>query len=113
MISNERPPGLGYHAMVYDAESKRIILFGGQMGDTAGHPEVFTSSETWAYDPARNLWRKMEPKLSPPAMAAHAMAYDNESDRMILYGGGGIYDQEKLEDYVLDQTWAYDFNSNT
>ena len=29
----ESPPGLGYHAMAYDSESRRVVLFGGQTGD--------------------------------------------------------------------------------
>lgn len=89
----QRPLGRGYHAMAYDAESRRIILFGGQTGDVANHPEVFLSAETWAYDPAENLWQKMSPPASPPAMAAQAMAYDSESDRVILKGGGGASDR--------------------
>ncbi len=109
----QRPPGSGYHAMAYDTESRRAILFGGQTGDISNHPEIFLSAETWAYDPARNFWRKMAPKLSPPPMAAQAMAYDSESDRVILHGGGGVFDKEKMGDAVLEQTWAYDFNANT
>ncbi len=111
-----RPAGRGYHAMAYDAESRRVILYGGQTGNIAEHSEIFTSSETWAFDLARNRWQKMEPESHPPAMSAHAMAYDSESDRVILHGGGGIFDgifeMERLEDYVLNQTWAYDFNND-
>lgn len=109
----ERPPGLGYHAMAYDSESKRVILYGGQTGNISEHPEIFTSSETWAFDLARNRWQKMDPEAHPPPMSAHAMAYDSESDRVILHGGGGIFEMERLEDYVLSQTWAYDFNNDT
>jgi len=108
----ERPAGRGYHAMAYDRESKRVILYGGQTGNISEHPEIFTSSETWAFDLARNRWQMMSPESSPPAMSAHAMAYDSESDRVILHGGGGIFEMERLEDYVLNQTWAYDFNNN-
>jgi len=108
----ERPAGLGYHALAYDSESRRVILYGGQTGNISEHPELFTSSETWAFDLARNRWQKMESESHPPAMSAHAMAYDSESDRVILHGGGGIFDMERLEDYILDQTWAYDFNNN-
>ncbi|MDH4271827.1 MAG: hypothetical protein OEW18_07605 [Candidatus Aminicenantes bacterium] len=104
----ERPAGLGYHAMAYDADSKRVILFGGQTGD----PETSISAETWAYDPLKNRWQKMEPTASPQATSAQAMAYDRESDRVILHGGGGLYDKDRLEEFVLRQTWAYDFNSN-
>gem|GEM_PF-1386334 len=109
----ERPMGRGYHAMAYDTESKRVILYGGQTGNIADHPETFLSAETWAFDPIRNRWQKMSPESSPPAMSAQAMAYDSESDRVILHGGGGIFEKETYEDAVLNQTWAYDFNENT
>jgi hypothetical protein len=112
ILYSKRPPGNGYHAMAYDSESERVILFGGQTGDIDNHPEIFLSAETWAYDAATNRWTRMEPKLSPPAMSAHAMAYDAESDRVILHGGGGLFDKDRLEEYILSQTWAYDFNSN-
>jgi hypothetical protein len=111
--SDERPAGRGYHAMAYDSESKRVILFGGQTGNIEDYPEIFFSGETWAYDPIQNRWQEMAPKISPPAMSAQAMAYDCKSDRMILHGGGGIFEKGKFEDAILNQTWAYDFNNNT
>jgi len=55
----------------------------------------------------------MMPGSSPPALSAHAMAYDSESDRVILHGGSGIFEKERLEDFILNQTWAYDFNNDT
>ncbi len=41
----------------------------------------------------------------PPAVMRAAMAYDNESDRLVLYGG-------EYESMLSNQTWSYDFNSN-
>ena len=107
------PSGLGYHAMAYDSESSRVILYGGQTGNIIDHPETCLSAETWAFEPARNRWQKMMPGSSPPALSAHAMAYDSESDRVILHGGSGIFEKERLEDFILNQTWAYDFNNDT
>jgi hypothetical protein len=34
--------------------------------------------------------------------------YDSESDRSILYGGGGWQGSN-----TTDETWAYDYNTNT
>jgi len=109
----ERPAGRGYHAMTYDSESRRVILYGGQTGNISDYPEIYTSSETWSFDPTRNRWQKMTPESNPPAMAAHAMAYDSESDRVVLHGGGGIYKEGRLEEFILSQTWAYDVNNDT
>jgi hypothetical protein len=38
-------------------------------------------------------------------MAAATMAYDSESDRVILFGGC-------LGQTVWNETWAYDYNDN-
>ena len=85
------------HAMAYDAESDRVILFGGIM-------DLGNSNETWVYDFNNNTWTKMTPATGPSARCCHAMAYDAESDRVILFGG---FFQEGPE------TWAYDFNANS
>jgi hypothetical protein len=62
---------------------------------------------TWAYDLNTDTWTEMEPSESLPARCCFPMAYDVESDRVILYGGvfGADVDKDR---YV----WAYDFNSN-
>ena len=88
--------------MAYDSESDRIVMFGGQAGVSV---EVFYN-ETWVGNPASNTWQKMSPILAPQARFTHSMAYDSESDRVILFGGysGSTF---------FDDTWAYDYNSNT
>lgn len=90
------------HRMVYDSESDRIILFGGKYGDAMFY------GETWVGNPGSNTWQNMSPTIAPQARAFHHMAYDNESDRVILFGGhpGGLSDS-------LYDTWAYDYNTNT
>jgi hypothetical protein len=92
------PSARRMHAMAYDAESDRVILFGGQGGSTWG--------DTWAYDYNTNTWTQMTPATAPSARYHHAMAYDAESDRVILFGGYGGSSS-------LGDTWAYDYNTNT
>ncbi|MFX0009779.1 MAG: Kelch repeat-containing protein [Candidatus Hermodarchaeota archaeon] len=89
-------------SMSYDSESDRIILFGGQSGVSV---EVYYN-ETWVGNPGSNTWQKMSPVLAPPARMSYGMAYDSESDRTILFGGysGSIF---------FNDTWAYDYNTNT
>jgi hypothetical protein len=90
---------MGYR-MAYDAESDRCILFGGLYWP----PGVF--NETYAYDFNSDTWTKMEPSVSPKGRNFHAMAYDPQADRVILFGGGNW-------DYDMDDTWAYDYNTDT
>ncbi len=96
-----RPSARADHAMAYDAESDRVILFGGLIVNRQ------PASDTWAYDFNTNSWTDMNPISSPTARLGDGMAYDAQSDRVILFGGitalGGI---------PLSDTWAYDFNSN-
>jgi hypothetical protein len=90
--------------MAYDSESDQIIMFGGELGRTGS---FIISDATWAYDVGLNQWTEMHPSDKPTGVVGHGMAYDSESDRVILYGGGGETNRD------LDQTWAYDYNANT
>ena len=99
MAPDTAPSVGGLSKMAYDAESDRIILFGGQPFYTGPG-----SSQTWAYDYNSNTWTNMDPATKPSPRSDHAMAYDAESDRVIIFGG---WDAGQKSD-----TWAYDFNSN-
>ena len=98
------PPPRQSAAMAYDEESDRIILFGGQGQYQNGPP--FPLGDTWAYDFNTNVWTNMTPPVGPSARYRHAMAYDRQADRVILYGG------QTRQPYQND-TWAYDFNTDT
>jgi len=87
--------------LVYDIESDRVILFGGNS------PDVLGLRDTWAYDTNTNTWTYMA--QGPSRRYNSRMAYDAESDRVILFGGQlvGTGGQNS------DETWVYDFNSDT
>ncbi len=97
------PPRRFWHALAYDVESARTILFGGHPGT-----EVGGRADTWAYDTNTNTWTNVTPDLSPALRARHALAYDSESDRVILFGG-----LNPLNYLDQNDTWAYDTNTNT
>ncbi|MFX1484621.1 MAG: kelch repeat-containing protein, partial [Promethearchaeota archaeon] len=88
-----------YASMEYDVESDRIILFGGILG-TGG-----TTGDTWAFDYDTNTWENMNPSSAPSSRMYSVMAYDSESDRIILFSG--------CYPGVFTDTWAYDYNTNT
>jgi hypothetical protein len=52
-----------------------------------------------------NTWTNMNPSTHPGARSHHAMAYDSQSDRVILFGG---YSGRKY--YYYSDTWAYDLS---
>lgn len=84
-------------APAYDSESNRIIVLN-------------TEGKTWAYHYEMRRWQKMNPLQTPKSRAGHRMAYDMESDRLILFGG---FEAKNVNSPVYGETWAYDFNSDT
>ena len=99
MSPTEGPANLFAPAMAYDAQSDRVILFGG-LNSVSG------SGRTWAYDFNTNTWAEMDPAASPPQRTFMQLAYDAQSDRVILFGGGN-----DVRDF--DDTWAYDYDTDT
>jgi hypothetical protein len=103
MTPTSNPEPRMVSSMVYDNESDVMVLFGG-IPDYGG----FTGG-TWVYDYNANNWTNMYPASPPRDRGSGEMAYDSESDKVILFGGGGYY--EGL--ITLSDTWVYDYNDNT
>ena len=105
MNTIEGPFGLQGSKMVYNTNADKIILFGGwYVGEG---PKAGASSETWAYDLNSNSWKNLSPEISPIGRMDHAMTYDIESDRVIIWGGGGPSPMD------VGDVWAFDYNTNT
>ena len=100
-LSTTSPSARAFHSMAYDAESNRVIMFGGGL-------VVGQSAETWAYDFDSNTWSDRNPTVRPPARDSFGMAYDAESDRIVIFGG---FDGANLGGF--GDTWAYNYSSNT
>jgi N-acetylneuraminic acid mutarotase len=93
--------------MVYDAESDRVILFGGL--DAADQP----LDDVWAYDYNTDSWEQVA--SGPGGRWLQSMVYDSETDRVVVYGGikeRGCFDGAQKPKLFHD-TWTYDFNGNT
>jgi len=106
LTPSEHPSARSRQGMAYDSQSARTILFG-------GHTIKSTyDNETWAYDAAQNQWTNMTSGARPPGRRSPGMAYDSKADRMILFGG---YDplSNPNNNGVYNDTWAYDFDTNT
>jgi hypothetical protein len=110
--SANTPQGAHITRMAYDAESQKTILIGGISFTT---PEQQFEG-TWAYDYATNAWTQMNPKTQPPGLYQHELAYDSESDRVILWGGRvwtGNWGGDWTSSPTTNLVWAYDYNSDT
>jgi N-acetylneuraminic acid mutarotase len=106
----EVSPPVGEGPFAYDAQSDRAIMFVGAELEMPLAP----LSETWAYDTNTDTWTNMEPAVAPPGLLGARMAYDAESDRMILFSGmdSMAYMTDGIFVYI-NETWAFDFDSNT
>jgi N-acetylneuraminic acid mutarotase len=91
------------HAMAYDSQNNKVVLFGGFDGTNDG--------ETWVYNYTDNSWTNMAPATSPSAREYHAMAYDSENKVTVLFGGYGYNSTGDLD--YLNDTWVYNYTDNT
>ena len=95
------PQALKWSSSVYDSTNQKMILFGGD--DT-----LFQSvNDTWVYDAQANEWEEREPAIVPPGREAFGFAFDTDTERAILFSG------MQLDTGILNDTWAYDFQTNT
>ena len=99
-------PPKGEGPLAYDAQSDRTIMFIGMLGFlTKG------TGQTWAYDYNTDTWMNMKPEEGPNNLLGPRMAYDSESDRVILFGGWQSIGAGGWK--ASYDTWAYDYDTNT
>lgn len=70
------------HAMAYDAARDRIVLFGGFGCDSPGG----NLADTWEWD--GTTWLDRTNSFYPAARSWHAMTYNEDRQRVVLFGGG-------------------------
>lgn len=79
----------------YDQANDQFVLFGGNWGNTY-YPETWVSS-----DPALG-WTRVETDTFVSGRRNAAMAWDYQSDRLIMFGG------YRADNVRLDDMWAWD-----
>lgn len=89
---SDQPPPRSLHAMAYDSQRARVVVFGGV--GTNGF-----LNDTWEWD--GRLWIRQVPANSPSPRAHHAMVYDEMRGVSVLFGGvaNGVN---------LGDTWTWD-----
>jgi hypothetical protein len=93
--------------MVYDSKADRMIM--SIRNDDTWSPTPETALQTWAYDVKKDTWTQLAD--GPRLMIGQRLAYDSESDRIILFGGLPIPPNPAFR--FLAETWVYDYNTNT
>ena len=89
--------------MAYDSEHDLIILFG-------GYTHLLRTEidhETWAFDYNTLSWTELNPD-SDLERRAYSMAYDSESEKIVLFGGNTGDDPYTF----LGDTWVFDYDFN-
>src|SRR5438094_8261447 len=80
LAPSSHPSVRSRQGMTYDAQSDRVILFGGLASDGC-------SAETWAYDSGANAWTDLAPSIHPDARRSMGLVYASAGDRGITVGG--------------------------
>lgn len=93
VVTANAPAARFWHAMAYDSNRQRVVLYGG------GNDTATLFSETWEYDGTD--WQQSYTLHSPPAMDQIVVAFDSHSNKMVLFGGQSLYG-------VHNDTWVYD-----
>ena len=94
--AGKQPPPRMCSRLVYDSGNRVMAVFGGD------NQQAYLG-DTWIFDPAKDTWKELHPKVSPPSRAGHFSVFDLASG-MVIIGGG--YNHENLSDM-----WGLDIAS--
>ena len=100
------PIGRQHHAMAYDSNRGRTVLFGGIDSITFFGTNAFLGTnvvlgDTWEFD--GGTWQQKFPAHSPSARSGHTMTYDVGRGVTLLFGG---LNQRGLAN-VLNDVWEW------
>lgn len=95
----KNPSARTHSGIVYDPRTTYSILFGGASAYDSGTRQSYDLGDTWEWTGER--WIQLFPANVPPARSAHAMVYDSNRSRILLFGG-------KSGKETLNDTWVFD-----
>ncbi len=87
------------HSMVYDSKNNAVLLFGG-----ADEKQVY--GDLWKLN--KNAWEIIKTSGSPEPRTFASLAYDEEGQRIILFGGNSVlFGSEKNPAKMFGDTWEF------
>jgi N-acetylneuraminic acid mutarotase len=107
----EAPAGTGFEALALPpgpAARRDHAMAASRAGTLyihGGRAAGASLADFWAYDQASGAWTQLSSD-GPAARFGHNLAYDEGSDRLVMFGGQG-------DSGFFDDTWAFDAASNT
>ncbi|MBA7547482.1 N-acetylneuraminate epimerase [subsurface metagenome] len=102
--------------MVYDSESDVVIMLGGSLSEDSNLDGFkLRFNDTWAYDYNANTWTNITSATYPLNYQFDCIAYDSESDLVIVFGGSTESDPylDPTGGRYHGETWSFDYNTNT
>lgn len=86
--------------VAYDSTRKRVLLFGGFVGNSI--VSLTLLSDLWAWD--GSTWVEITPAISPPGRSSMGLAYDEQRDELLMFGGAGTALSRAS---VFSDTWTF------
>ncbi|QDU27291.1 Kelch motif protein [Anatilimnocola aggregata] len=104
-----QPPPRALSPLVYDPQSKQLVLFGGDGLDTL-------YGDTWTYDCATRTWHERKPVVAPAPRLGHALVSLPKSGKLALVGGVGYTSSTAYQALLYKplplEIWTYDVSLN-
>jgi hypothetical protein len=97
-VSDEGPSPRARHRMTFDSHRGVAVLYGGDGVKTTSGSRFNLLDDVWEWDGRK--WAEINAP-SPGKRFVHAMAYDKQRRRTVLYGGGDGQG-------TSGETWEYD-----
>jgi hypothetical protein len=97
VVVDQQPPGRINGIIAYDSARERAVLFSG--ANVWMDRDGLYLTDTWEWDGEK--WLDISPAQQPPGRAAHAMAFDENRQVIVLFGG-------RNSSGPLDDTWEWD-----
>ena len=95
-------PGSAYTIAAVDQDAGLLVVY--------LPPFDTRPAETWSYDPAKNVWKEMKPKVQPPGVPGAGLVYDPFHKVLLFQSGKKVTQFGGPDDSV---TWTYDVRTNT
>jgi hypothetical protein len=87
----------------YDAATRQVIMFGGNVAYTCPGSTVSGEvGDTWAWN--GSIWTQLHPDTAPSAREQMCAAYDEQTSQFIAFGGSGI-SNDGVSDF--NETWSW------
>ncbi len=100
-----RPAARSAHAMTYDSQRGRVLVFGGRRESSELRGKFTLLDDLWAWK--NGEWQQLETTARPPVRQSHDITYDRDRDRVILFGGYRYTADGKTIEPLYD-TWEFD-----